>query len=1386
MLSIHKGYDVDYLTSAGGGADYYLAAAGDGKEPPGSWVGKGAEVLGLVGDVDPDEMKALYHESIAPDGSLVGRPARDYQGMRETLEDRVAAAVAAEGPYVTPERIGEIRNIEKGRLRSSVAFFDFTYSAPKSVSVAHAGYLAAAAAARRIGAENQAAAHQARADGIIDALRATARAVVSEFERNGCYTRTGHHGSGEGEWRDGAGATAAAFVQHTSREGDPQLHVHIAVLNKVQRADGADDQYRALDSRSVFRERLGIAAVADRVLARELTVQGLALVQRADGNGAEIAGVREDTMQAFSSRRTQVTDEIAQLVAQYSGKHGRAPTRRALWEMRQWAALQSRKGKHEVQRTAPEELAAWEEASTRAAVQALAEVPGAIAEAAARAAAPAPLSTEDQHRAIRIAVAEVQRQSATWTASQLKWELHRALPLLPADVAPEALVDELAAEALSGRVDGTDVVPLAPAPDVTDISALGVRASDGQSIFRAPGSARYATAGQLDMEDYLLRSAARPVRQAITPAEAGMSLAASGLGEDQHAAAVALLTSERAMQVFVGPAGTGKTHTIAAFARAWIGYTGRRVIGLTSATNAARVMASEGLAEAYNIADFLGKIKGSDETRGNLAVGPDDVLVIDEASQLSTSDLAAITIVAARYGARIILSGDTEQLTSPDAGGAMRLIAAEYGHLQLREVRRFASPWERTASLRLRDGDTGSIEVYQRHGRIREGREDEMHAGAVRLWLADFLAGRDTLLLAASNAEAASLARDARAQLIALGQVADRSDVVLEDGNDASTGDLVRARQNSSIRADGQALANRDTLRITGWQGAGPRRQALAVRQVSPGQWSRPFLLPASYLREHAELAYAGNTHVAEGRTVDTAHLVVSDGTTREGLYVGMTRGRQSNTAHVVTSAGAAPHVGGQRPAPELAPARGTEATTAEAVLGAALAHEADDLTATEVIRQAQDRATSMPHLHAIWKTITRGQSFAAVDDALRERLPAHEYQRYMADSERPVLHRQLRAAELAGQDTAAAIDEATRRPMTGARSIAAVIHGRIAGQLPARTTAAAATWTARTPAITDPRLAQPAAELASAMDHRQHELGLDAAERPPVWAVRYLGVPPPQPGALREDWVRRAGIAAGYRELAGHADPAEALGAAPEAGSPEMRESYYAAAAALEMQAEETGASSASRGDLEARVRVYERALPWAPEHVADELRATGLAEADTRAQAEIARARAEATGREQDAALAASAQQLAGQLAGRRAMLAEADEARQLWHEATAAQREQAAEASAELQRRRPGRSADAEPEQNVTPVIAPEPGPAGRDLAATVERARAAAARIEAERAAERSAQSDEADRGQAQRWRDQAEAQRTATWQPGRLSPRPAPQAADADYDLEAGQ
>ena len=107
---------------------------------------------------------------------------------------------------------------------------------------------------------------------------------------------------------------------------------------------------------------------------------------------------------------------------------------------------------------------------------------------------------------------------------------------------------------------------------------------------------------------------------------------------------------------------------MAEFARLWTSFTGRRVIGLTTSTNAARVLEHEGLAESYNIAEFLGKTEGSDELRRPVPLHRDDVLVLDEASQLSTADLAMIQEAARQAGAWVIAVGDTAQLGAVDAG----------------------------------------------------------------------------------------------------------------------------------------------------------------------------------------------------------------------------------------------------------------------------------------------------------------------------------------------------------------------------------------------------------------------------------------------------------------------------------------------------------------------------------------------------------------------------------------------------------------------------------------------------------------------------------------------------------------------------------------------
>ena len=179
----------------------------------------------------------------------------------------------------------------RASARVTVPYYDLTVSAAKSISVLHASLKIAAQEAYDRGDLVAAGKLNAEADGIEADLEAAARFALERAEAEACYTRTGHHSATTGEWRDGAGLIAGMFTHHISRDGDPQLHVHIAIANLVQRADGADGKYRRLDTRALHNQRLSIAAQVDREMEARLIARGYAMVPRADGNGCEIGGV---------------------------------------------------------------------------------------------------------------------------------------------------------------------------------------------------------------------------------------------------------------------------------------------------------------------------------------------------------------------------------------------------------------------------------------------------------------------------------------------------------------------------------------------------------------------------------------------------------------------------------------------------------------------------------------------------------------------------------------------------------------------------------------------------------------------------------------------------------------------------------------------------------------------------------------------------------------------------------------------------------------------------------------------------------------------------------------------------------------------------------------
>jgi hypothetical protein len=342
-----------------------------------------------------------------------------------------------------------------------------------------------------------------------------------------------------------------------------------------------------------------------------------------------------------------------------------------------------------------------------------------------------------------------------------------------------------------------------------------------------------------------------------------------------------------------------------------------------------------------------------------------------------------------------------------------------------------------------------------------------------------------------------------------------------------------------------------------------------------------------------------------------------------------------------------------------------------EAVLAAAMARDDPELTALEQVKAAQDYASNSQHLLTLAEAFWWKFTVPRIDQAVRERIGERAFARYLTDPERPALLQALRAHEIGGRRIEDSLDAITGRALDGARSIAAVLHGRLDKE-PAPAQGQTRTWAERAPRDAPDQ----ALEAARMLDARQAELGRQLAARPPEWALRAWGVPAAQTGALREDWERRAAIVESYRESAGITDPAQAIGPVPS-GQAQLREAFHACVVALELPGDQALLRAMGRGQLETQVSTYERAEALAPRDVSAE-----LAAADRGCKSDMARAQAaREAGRDAEAD---TARILAEETATELAELRVADAARREWAEAHASEAAQARAAEGELRRR------------------------------------------------------------------------------------------------------
>ncbi|MPZ64547.1 MAG: relaxase domain-containing protein [Pseudonocardiaceae bacterium] len=1293
VLSVGSGHSVDYLTGAvGGGRENYYSGAVAAGEPPGIWYGKGAELLGLSGKVDAAQMEDIYSRLLDPRDpareQLLGKAHKNYRSS-----DEVYAAALEREPLAGPERRAQLRADAEAAARQPVAFLDATFNAPKSVSVMGAAFERAANEARATGDLETAAAYDAHAKAVEEAVMAGARAAIDYLEQHAGYARVGHHGGGAGQWIDAHKFIVAQFLQHDSREKDPHLHVHQAILNRVL---GADGQWRALDSRAIHACKGAASAVGERVMEAYLTrALGVRFETRPDGKAREVVGVRQEIRDMFSARRQQITAKAEKLIGAFRDRFGREPSALERDRLSRQATMATRRAKSHVGENNGQRLDRW-------AAEAHAVMRGGLAEVArhvlGRAQQADPAATWDERDVIERALETVTKgRQSDWSRHDLTRAISDELPghlgvdIDTGDVSPllEGLTDRALEHAVVTR----------PGEDTTGMPAWLLR-EDGRSVFETPGGARYATRGQMAAALSLRAAAVQRGAARLSDAEAAdvvSRFAESGveLGADQAAAVRGVLTSGARVETLLAAAGTGKSFTVSALADTWVDG-GRRVFGLAPSEVATDVLREETIT-ARNVAAWLTTQARLDNTEpggsdpggdGQWRLQAGDLVVVDEAGMTSTIDLAEINRRCDAAGAKLLLVGDPRQLAAIGPGGALADIAAHGISYELAEVRRFGEQWERTASLQLRDGAPAALDAYQRHGRLVDGgTAEQAEAAAARGWLADTLAGREALLLVSSNAAAARASAALRADLVALGRVEEAGVQLGREGTVAGVGDLVQARRNGwqlrGWEGNGTAPVNRTTYRVTALRADGGLTVAPVVARGDDGeQLGAPIQLPVSYVAEDLTLGYASTVHSAQGRTVDTAHAVIGGGTDAAGAYVAMTRGRDRNTAYGVTQA-----VPDDAPTGEV---HDTQQRTARAVLTDVLDQAEQQRSAlAEQERADLDARSTITHGDRLIEVVgrcTAGRTATMLDTLVAEgALSADDRFLLAADTSRDSLDRVLRTAELGGHDPHVVLrDAVAERGLDDAHSPAQVIYSRITQNLTGQPRPDVTSFAGLIPAdVADQDRTWLTARAENA-DTRRRELGTETAEHAPQWAREALGDVPSDP-LQRAEWEHRAGWAAAHRELAGHADEADPLGSAPPAGLAEKHAIWRTAHAALGLPDRGAEEADLSDGRLRLRVHALEREQTWAPRWVGDELAATHHDARRHRTDAEVWSARAEAaadaTERDTLRAEAQHARAEADALTERAEQLETADEARAEWFASTAVTRDMAARARAEL---------------------------------------------------------------------------------------------------------
>ena len=529
-----------------------------------------------------------------------------------------------------------------------------------------------------------------------------------------------------------------------------------------------------------------------------------------------------------------------------------------------------------------------------------------------------------------------------------------------------------------------------------------VRRVDGRVVAATTEERRYSTPELLALENQVLDAAAdgRNSGRGQVQRETATAVldARPQLSGEQREMVSRLLSDGDQIAVVVGKAGTGKTYALDAAREGWQA-DGYQVIGAALARRAALELRDGAGIDSTSIHALVADLR---ERPGEL-IGPNTVLVVDEAGMVSTRQLAELVDHVQAAKAKLVLVGDPRQLPEIDAGGTFRSLTIRDAPIRLGENRRQPEQWEQETLEQLRTGRAGeALAAYQQHGRlVLADTAGEQRERMVEDWWTARGEGREAIMVALRRADVAELNQRTRARMVARGQLGEQALTV--HGQPVAVGDLVVALHNHT----GLGVTNGTTGTVTA---VDTDHGSLTIRE----RGGQEIELPADYLQGTTraggptlDYAYALTGHKAQGITVDDALVLGSDALYREWGYVAMSRGRNANRLYLVSGE------------PELEdPLRRPDSLRPVERVTHALAVSRAQTSATDTVLEARIQRMTTPQLEAELTRLKR-QHDAQHRVARREQALAEREARLgreaqpAAETSAPDLSRGLIAAEL-------------------------------------------------------------------------------------------------------------------------------------------------------------------------------------------------------------------------------------------------------------------------------------------------------------------------------------------------------------------------------------